>query len=51
MTKEMIEKRLEQLNKEEFFIVMADFLSRRDWEVLDEIHREQKELEKMLKEM
>ena len=28
MTKEMIEKRLEQLNKEEFFIVMADFLSR-----------------------
>ena len=51
MTKEMVEKRMQELNRQETYIVMADFLSRRDWEALDEIHREQKELEEMLKKM
>ena len=51
MSRNEIINRLEELDKKEFFIMMADVWTAQDWKDMDAIHAEQKELEKKLKEM
>lgn len=51
MSKSEIIKRLEELDKEEFFIMMADVWTAQDWKDMDAIHAEQRELKKKLEEM
>ena len=48
MTKMEITKKIEELNNREFYILMADRLTRRDWDLLADIKRERTELEKKL---
>lgn len=48
MTKEMIEKKIDELDTRAFLIKMADFLSNSDWDELYEIRRERQELQAML---
>ena len=43
-----IEKRIETLNKREFFINMSVRLTNHDWEMLREIEEERNELKKKL---
>ena len=51
MSRSEIIKRLEELDKAEFFIMMADVWTAQDWKDMDAIHAEQKELKKKLEEM
>lgn len=48
MTKIEITKKIEALNTREFFIMMSDRLTNKDWEMLREIKKEKEELEKKL---
>ena len=48
MTKMEITKKIEELNNREFYILMADRLTRDDWNALANIKREREELEKKL---
>lgn len=48
MTKMEITKKIEELNTREFFIMMSDRLTNRDWEMLREIKKEREELQKKL---
>ena len=48
MTKNEIIKRLEELEKEDFFLMMKDVWNNDDYKKADEIHAEQRNLKKML---
>lgn len=48
MTKNEIIKRLEELEKEDFFLMMKDVWDNNDYKKADEIHAEQRKLTKML---
>ena len=48
MTKNEIIKRLEELEKEDFFLMMKDVWDNNDYKKADEIHAEQRNLKKML---
>ena len=51
MSRSEIIKRLEELDKEEFFIMMADVWTAQDRKDMDAIKAEQRELKKQLAEM
>lgn len=51
MTKAEIEKRIEELEKERFYIYMADFLTMDERNRVNEIGRELKELREELKKL
>lgn len=51
MKKNEIIKRLEELDRQEFFIMMADIWTAQDRKDLDAINAEQRELKKKLEEM
>ena len=51
MTKNEIIKRLEELDKQEFYIMMADTWTAQDRRDMDEIKTEQSELKRKLEEM
>ena len=51
MTKHEIIKRLMELDKQEFFIMMADTWTAQDRKDIDAINAEQRELKKKLEEM
>lgn len=48
MTKNEIIKRLEELDREDFFLLMKDVWDNNDYKKADEIHTEQRKLTKML---
>lgn len=48
MTKNEIAKRLEELDREDFFLLMKDVWDNNDYKKADEIHTEQRKLTKML---
>ena len=48
MTKNEIVKRLEELDREDFFLLMKDVWDNNDYKKADEIHTEQRNLKKML---
>ena len=48
MTKNEIIKRLEVLDREDFFLLMKDVWNSNDYKKADEIHAEQRNLTKML---
>ena len=48
MTKNEIAKRLEELDREDFFLLMKDVWDNNDYKKADEIHTEQRKLAKML---
>lgn len=51
MKKNEIIKRLEELDKQEFYIMMADTWTAQDRKNMDAINAEQRELKKKLEEM
>lgn len=51
MTRQEIENRIEELETNAFYINMADRLSRSDWEALDKIYAELRNLRAQLREM
>lgn len=48
MTRSEIVKRLEELEREDFFLMMKDVWDSNDYKKADEIHTEQRNLKKML---
>ncbi len=44
MTREELKKKLEDLQNREFFINMADRFTAADWEALDRIHAEMRQI-------
>lgn len=48
MTKNEIVKRLEELDREDFFLLMKDVWDNNDYKKANEIHTEQRKLTKML---
>lgn len=48
MTKNEIIKRLEELDRDDFFLLMKDVWDSNDYKKADEIHAEQRNLQKML---
>ncbi len=51
MTRQEIEKRIDEIKTAEFFLQMKDRWSRADFDLSDKHHREIMELKKMLEEV